>query len=222
MDNNTSILEIRKAKFIENPNYDNYKKLSTKIDRHIEIFDNKFFAEVTEKVLLKKDINGLLYISQLYVELKRNVEAEYILFCAYKIDHANNEILYYLFDILCRRKQLGLVSSIGDKLDKSKNELMYVKSLIKYFLLTRKENDLNNLFKDYFAKYKTDKEFVLFIFIAAIQNDNYYFTYMVFKTEFQQELFGSLSGPEERRIKSHFYKIIYNLLIEKIYDSKNC
>jgi hypothetical protein len=222
MDNNTSILEIRKAKFIENPNYDNYKKLSTKIDRNKEIFDNKFFAEVTEKVLLKKDIQGLLYISQLYVGLKRNVEAEYILFCAYKIDNANNEILHYLFDILCRRKQLGLVSSIGEKLDKSKNELMYVKSLIKYFILTRKKNDLDDLVKSYFERYKTDEEFVWFILIAAIQNDNYYYTYIVSKTNFQRELFGNLSGPEEKQIKNHFYKIINNLLIEKIYDIKNC
>jgi len=220
--NNISILEIRKKAFIENPNYDNYVKLIAKIDKHKEIFDNKFFAKATKKTLLEKNVKGLLYISRLYIELKRNVEAEYILFSAYKIDNANNKILFFLFDILCRRKQLGLASYIGEKLDETENELMYVKSLIKYFLLTRKENDLYDLVKCYFDKYKIDSEFVWFILIAALQNNNYYFTYMVSETSFQQEFFCDLSKPQENRIKNHFYKMIINLLIEKIHDNKNC
>lgn len=222
MSSGISILEIRKKLFIENQNYDNYLKLVAKIYKHKEIFDNKFFAEATKNALHKKDINGLLYISQLYIELERNIEAEFILSKTHEIDKNNNEITYYYFDILCRRKQLGLVQIIRDKLDKSKNELMYIKSLIKYFLLTNKIKELDELVMSSFEKYKTDREFVWFILIAAIQNNNYYYTYMVSRTLFQKELFCDLSKQYENRIKNHFYIIIINLLKDKIYDSKNC
>jgi hypothetical protein len=219
MNSDISIFEIRKAKFIENPNYDNFLKLDAKIDKHKEIFDNKFFAEATNNALNKKDIYGLLYISQLYIELKRNVEAEFVLSQAHKIDENNNDITHYYFDILCRRKQLGLISTIGNKLNKLKNELMYIKSLIKYFLLTNKTNELNELIRSSFEKYKTDKEFVWLILIAAIQSNNYYFTYMVSKTLFQKILFCNLTKQEENRIKNHLYIIIINLLKEKMNGS---
>ena len=219
---NTSILDIRKISFIEDPNQENSIKLIEKIDSHKEIFDNKFFAKATEKAILKNNVKGLLFISNLYVLLNRNIEAEYILRRAYEIDNTNNEILYYLFDILCRRKQFGLVSSISEKLDKSKDELMYVKSLIKYFLLCNKEKELNELLQHYFEKYNGDKELVRLIFIAAIQNNNHYFTYMVSKTKFRQDLFSGLSGPVKSRIKNHFYIMINNLLKEKIHDIKGC
>jgi len=42
MNSNMSILEIRKLKFIENPNNDNFQKLAEKADIHKEIFNNKF------------------------------------------------------------------------------------------------------------------------------------------------------------------------------------
>ena len=219
MKNMASILEIRKFNFIKNPNYENYVKLVTKIDKHKEIFDNKFFAEVTKNTLQKKDIKGLLYISQLYIELNRNIEAEFILSRAHKIDETNNEVLYYLFDILCRRKQLGLVSVIGKKLDESKDELMFAKSMIKYLLLTKKENELNNYVKSNFDKFKVDKEFVWLVFIAGIQNNNEHFTYLVSKTNYQRKLFNSLSKPIENRIKNHFLRMIVNLLRKKINDN---
>jgi hypothetical protein len=220
--NNISILEIRKAKFIENPNKENYLKLDEKIDRHKEIFDNKFFAEATKNALYKKDNYGLLYISRLYIELNRNVEAEFIMSRAHEIDESNNEITYYFFDILCRRKQLGTLSTIGDKLDKSKDELMYIKSLIKYFLLTNREKELDDLLASSFENYKTDREFVWFVLISAIQNNNYHFTYMVSKTMFKKEFFCSLTKQQENRLKNHFYTMIKNLLNEKIYATKNC
>ena len=222
MSNNTSILEISKIRFIENPSYDNYKKLLIKIDGHKEIFDNKFFAEALKKSLHNREVKGLLYISQLYIALNRNVEAEYILFCAYEIDKTNDEILYCLFDILCKRKQLGLVASIGEKIDKSKNELMYVKALIKFHLLTNRPKELDDTVKTYFKKYKNDIELVRLLFIAAIQNDNYQYTYMVSKTVYQQEFFSVLTGAMEHRIKHHFYLMIINLLRENNHDNKNC
>ena len=222
MNSSTSILEIRKANFIKNPNYDNYRKLVEKIDRHKEIFDNKFFAKVKKNALLKKDTNGLLYISQLYIVLNRNIEAEFILSCAYEIDKTNSEILYYYFDILCRRKQLGFISSVGDKLEKFSNKLMYDKCLIKYFLLTRKSDKLMELIKSTFEKHKTDNEFVRLVFISAIQNDNYNFTYMVSKTNFRQELFRGLSGSVEMLLKNHFSIMIINLLRKKVNGNQSC
>ena len=222
MNDKTSILDIRKMAFINNPNYDNFNKLLLKIDNHKEIFDNKFFSEATKNALVKKDIDGLLFISRLYIGLNRNVEAEFILSQLYNIDKSNINIIYSYFDILCRRKQLNLISSIGEKINKKENELLYTKCLIKYYLLTRKSNDLEKLIKSCFEMYKTDREFVWLVFISAIQNDNYQFTNMVSKTEYQNELFSDLSGPEERKIKIHFYLNILNILSEKINDNKNC
>jgi len=63
---NNSILEIRKEKFIENPNHDNYKKLAEKIDKNKEIFDNLFFTKAVNIFIRNKDSKGLLFISQLY------------------------------------------------------------------------------------------------------------------------------------------------------------
>lgn len=222
MHNNTSILEIRKLQFIEKPNYDNCEKLLTKIDTHKEIFDNKFFAEATKNASLKKDIKGLLFIAQLYIELNRNVEAEYILFRAYEIDNANDEIIYYLFDVLCRRKQLGLASYFIEKFDRAKNALLFTKSMIKYFLLTNRKEELNELITSCFEIFKNDKEFIFLVYISAIQNDNHQYTYMVSKTKFRQEIFYGLSGQNKHRIKNHFYRIILILLREKMHGSKNC
>jgi hypothetical protein len=221
MENNTSILDIRKSQFIEDPNYANYRKLLEKIDRHKEIFDNKFFAEATKKSLFKKNIKGLLYISQLYVVLNRNVEAEHILFNAHSIDQTDKEILDYLFDILCRRKQLGLVPVIGDKIDKTGDKLMYVKCLIKHFILTMRNKELEELIKSTFDEYKMDKDFVSLVFISSVQNDNYYFTYKVSKTIYKNDFFCNLSGQLEQRIKKHFYIMINNLLRERLHDNKN-
>ena len=153
--------------------------------------------------------------------LNRNIEAEYILFRAIDIDENDDEILYWLFDILCRRKQLGLLSSIGNKLDKTKNELLYIKSLIKYLIITNKINELEDLFIEYFEKYKTDKEFVCFILSTAIRENNYRLTYMVSKTIFKNELFHDLTEPQERRLKNHFYLLIVKLLRENNDDNKN-
>jgi hypothetical protein len=222
MNNKTSILDIRKLAFINDPNCENFYRLLQKIDNHKEIFDNKFFAEVTKKAFAKNDINALLLISKLYIELNRNIEAEFILSRAYNLDKTNIDATYSYFDILCRRKQLSLISSIGEKIDKTKNELLYVKSLIKYYLVINKPNELNDLVKLYFERYKTDKEFVRLIYFSAIQNDDYQLTYMVSKTKFQIELFSDLSEPLERRIKRHFHLMILNSLSEKINDNKNC
>jgi hypothetical protein len=221
MGNNTSILDIRKSLFIEDPNYNNYLKLVEKIDKHKEIFDNKFFAEAIKRALFKKNIKGLLYISQLYVGLNRNVEAEFILFRTHGIDQTDKEVLYYLFDILCRRKQLGLVLVIGNKFDKTKDKLMYDKCLIKYFILTKRQNELEKLINSTFDEYKSDKEFVRLAYISSIQYDNYYFTYKISKTIYKDDLFRDLSEPLERRIKKHFYIMINNLLREKLHDNKN-
>jgi len=222
MNNKTSILDIRKLAFINDPNCENFYRLLQKMDNHKEIFDNKFFAEATKKAFAKKDINGLLLISKLYIELNRNVEAEFVLLRAYSLDKINIDATYAYFDILCRRKQLSLIYSIGEKIDKTKNELLYVKSLIKYYLVISKPNELEDLVKSYFERYKTDREFVRLIYFSAIQNDNYQLTYMVSKTKFQIELFSDLSEPLERRIKRHFYLMILNSLSEKINDNKNC
>jgi hypothetical protein len=219
MSNNMSILDIRKSQFIEYPNYNNYQKLLEKIDRHKEIFDNKFFAEVTKKAFSKKDIHGLFYISQLYISLNRNIEAELILSKSYEIDKTNYETLYCYFDILCRRKQLGLLVSLRNKLDKTKNELMYVKCLIKYYLLTMKPDKLDDTIMFYYEKCITDYEFVHLIFIAALQNNNYYYTYMVSKTKFQYEIFNNLTEQGKRQINKHFYIIITDLLRNKISDN---
>jgi len=222
MNDKTSILDIRKMAFINNPNNDNFYSLLKKIDKHKEIFDNKFFAEATKNALIKKDTNGLLFISRLYIGLNRNVEAEFILSQVYNIDKSNIDVIYSYFDILCRRKQLSLLSSIIKNINKKENELLYTKCLLKYYILTRQSNDLDNLVKSCFEKYKKDREFVWLVYISAIQNDNYQFTNMVSKTEYQNELFSDLSGPEERKIKIHFYLNILNILSEKINDNKNC
>jgi len=222
MNDKTSILDIRKITFINDPNLDNFMKLISKIDNHKEIFDNKFFAEATKNALVKKDINGLLFISKLYIELNRNVEAEFILSQVYNIDKSNIDVIYSYFDILCRRKQLSLVSSIGETINKKENELLYTKCLIKYYLLTRRQNDLDSLVKSCFERYKTDREFVWLVYISAIQNDNYQFTYMISKTEYQNGLFSDLSSQLERKIKRHFYLMILNLLSEKMNENKNC
>ena len=218
---NNSILEIRKEKFIENPNHDNYKKLAEKIDKNKEIFDNLFFTKAVNIFIRNKDSKGLLFISQLYIKLKRNVEAEYILFGAHKIDETNEEILYYLFDILCRRKQLELVSIIGEKLNKMQNEVMYVKSLIKYCILTKKTFEFDDLLKTYFEKYKDDKEFISLVFIAANHNNSHYGTYLISKTKAQQEIFDSLTGHIKYRTKNHFIHMIIHILREMINETKN-
>jgi hypothetical protein len=215
MSNNMSILDIRKSQFIKDQNHNNYQKLLEKINRHKKIFDNKFFAEATKNVFSKKDIHGLFYISQLYIALNRNIEAEFIMSKSYEIDKANYETLYCYFDILCRRKQLGLIVSLGNKLDKTKNELMYAKCLIKYFLLTMKPDKLNETIMFYHEKYIADYEFVHLVFIAALQNNNYYYTYMVSKTKFQYEIFNNLTESGKRQIKKHFYIIITDLLRNK-------
>jgi hypothetical protein len=219
---NTSILEIRKLKFIEDQSYENYKKLLIKADRHKEIFDNKFFSSATKNAFSQRNLKGLLFISQLYIALSRNVEAEYILFSAYEIDNGNSEILYYLFDILCRRKQLGFTSYFLNKFDKLKNEPFFVKSSIKYFVLTNRKNDLSDIIELYFTKLSSDREFVALVLTAATLNNNYRFTYLISKTKYQQELFSDLSEQYEHRIKGHFYKIIINLLREKINGHKSC
>ena len=220
--NNSSILDIRKIKFIENPNQENFSKLAKKVYTHKEIFDNSFFAKATEKALFIKNVTGLLFISKLYIMLERNIEAEYILSRAYKIDDINNDILYYYFDILCRRKQFGLVSSIGEKLDRSKNDLMYIKSLIKYYILSNNEIELNDLLFHNFEKYKNDEDFVFLAFITAIQKNNYHLTYLVNKTKFRRELFSDLIGHMGGTVKNHFYILITNLLKEIINDGKDC
>ena len=207
--------------FINNPNYDNFYRLLTKIDSHKEIFDNKFFAEATKNAFIKKDINGLLFISRLYIGLNRNVEAEFILSQVYNLDEPNIDVIYSYFDILCRRKQLGLLSYIGEKINKTENGLLFTKCLIKYYLLTRKQNDLDNLIKSCFEKYKTDREFVRLVYISAIQNDDYQFTYMVSKTKYQIDYFSDLSSSIEYRIKRHFYLMLLNILSEKTNDNKN-
>lgn len=219
---NTSILEIRKLKFIENQNYENYEKLLIKVDRHREIFDNQFFSSATKNALSQKNLKGLLFISQLYIALGRNIEAEYILLSAYKIDNTNNEMLYYLFDILCRRKQLGLASYFLNKFDKLKNESFFVKSSIKYFLLTNRKKDLSDIIELYFNKLSSDREFLALVLAVAIQNNNYQFTHLISRTKYQQELFSGLSGQYEHRIKGHFYKMIVNLLREKINGHQGC
>jgi hypothetical protein len=94
--------------------------------------------------------------------------------------------------------------------------------LIKYYLLTRKSTELDNLVKLCFEKFKADREFVWLVYISAIQDDNYQFTYMVSKTEFQIGLFAGLTGPVEHRIKRHFYLMIVDFLNERINDNKNC
>jgi hypothetical protein len=218
---NISILEIRKLRFIENQNYENYKKLLTKADRNKEIFDNQFFSSATKSAFSQKNLKGLLFISQLYIALNRNVEAEYILLSAYEIDNTNNEILYHLFDILCRRKQLGLTSYFLDKIDALKDEPLFIKSSIKYFLLTNRKKDLSDIIELYFHKLSSDHEFVALVLIAAVQNDNSQLTYLVSKTKYQKELFSGLSGQYEYRIKRHFYKVIINLLREKINGHKS-
>jgi hypothetical protein len=154
--------------------------------------------------------------------LGRNIEAEYILLCAYNIDNTDDEIVYYLFDIFCRRKQLGFASHFLGQFDKSKNELLFTKSTIKYLLLTNKKSDLNDLIKSCFEKLKSDREFVYLVLIAAIQNDNSQLAYLISKTKYQHELFSGLSGQYEHRLKRHFYKIIINLLREKANGRKNC
>jgi hypothetical protein len=222
MSNKISILEIRKLNFIEEPNKYNLLKLVEKIDNHKDIFDNIFFAKATKNALCKNNIYGLLHIASLYMELNRNVEAEYLLSRAHKIDEKNNEITYWYFDILCRRKQLCMLSSIEKKIKEANNELMYIKSMIKYFILTNKEKELYELVKSLFEKYKTDREFISLVLTAAIQNNNYYLTHLVSKTQFQKELFGSLSKQGQIRIKNHFYAMIINLLNEKNYVIKNC
>jgi hypothetical protein len=219
---NTSILEIRKLKFIKNPDYENYNALLKKIDKYKEIFDNQFFSDASKNALSNKDTKGLLFISQLYVSLGRNIEAEYTLLCAYNINNTNDEILYYLFDVFCRRKQLGLASHFLGKFDKSKNELLFTKATIKYFLLINKKNDLNNLIVSCFEKLNPDREFVALTLIAAIQTNNYQLTHLVSKTKYQQEILFCLSGQDEHRIKRHFYRIIINLLKEKINGHKSC
>ena len=222
MNSNFSILEIRKNKFIENPNHDNFLKLISKIDNHKEIFDNKYFIKAIEIFKKKKEIKGLIFLSQLYIHLERNIEAEHLLFQIYNIDNTNDKTIYYLFDILCRRKQLGFISSFGERLNVINDELLYIKSLLKYFLLTNKQNEIDNIITDNFEKYKTDSEFVLLIYKSAIQNDNHYCTYLISKTKFQYDLFKSITKSEEHKIKSHFYLIIYNLLQEYKNDIKNC
>jgi hypothetical protein len=220
--NNISILEIRKLEFIKKPDYENYKTLSTKIYKHREIFDNRFFSDASKNALAEKDTKGLLFISQLYISLGRNIEAEYVLLCAYDIDNTDDEIVYYLFDIFCRRKQLGFASHFLRQFDKSKNELLFTKSTIKYFLLTKKEKDLNNLIVSCFEKLNSDREFVSLTLITAIQTNNYRLTYLVSKTKYRQKLFFGLSGQDEHRLKRHFYKIIINLLKEKVNGHKSC
>jgi hypothetical protein len=222
MMDNTSILEIRKLKFIENQSYENYEKLLTKVDRHKEIFDNHLFSDATKSAFSQRNLKGLLFISQLYIVLGRNVEAEYILLSAYEFDNTNNEILYYLFDILCRRKQIGLASYFLNKFDKLKNEPFFVKSSIKYFLLTNRKKDLCDIIELYFNKLSSDREFLALVLTAAVQNNNYQFTYLISRTKYQQELFSGLSGQYEQRIKGHFYKIIINLIKEIINGHKSC
>lgn len=218
---NNSILEIRKEKFIENPSQDNFIKLAEKIDSHKEIFDNHFFAKAISNFTTKKEGKGLLFISQLYIMLKRNAEAEYVLFCAHTIDGDNEEIIFYLFDILCRRKQLELVSTIGEKVNALTNEALYAKSLMKYCILTNKSIELDNTINTYFEKYKNDKEFVWFVFIAANHSNNHYYTYLVSKTKIQQEIFNNLSGHVEYRMKNHFVKMIVTILGEIKNDRKD-
>ena len=217
-----SILEIRKSNFIENSNYDNFCRLADKIENHKEIFDNVFFAKATEKAISIKDIKGLLYISQLYLMLERHIEAEYILRQAYKMDNTDNEIIYWFFDILCIRKQYGSVLSLIRIFNKSKDEEKYVKSMIKYYLLAKNEKELNKFVQYYFDKYKNDKEFVNLVFIAAVRNDNYYFTYLVSKTKYILDFLSTISGINKNIVKKHFYIMINNLLIGKIHGTKDC
>jgi len=213
-----SILQIRKYDFIENLSYKSYVRLINKIDEHKEIFDNKFFAEATNNAIKKKDIKGIIYIAYLYKELKRYVEAEYILFQGYEIDDNNSELIYYLFDILCIRKELGPVSFFYDKLYKLKDELMYVKSMIKYDILISNKNGVEDLIRPCFDKYKNDNEFIYLIYIAAIYLDNYKLTYMISKTSSGQELL----KQDTNKTKNHFYIMIMNILNKVIYDNKNC
>jgi len=210
--NNNSILEIRKTQFIENPNRDNFLKLSRKILPHKEIFDNKFFSKATSNAIKKNDFMGLYHISRLYIELNRNVEAEYLMIRAYEIDKSNNEMLYQLLDIMCRRKQLGLVMYLLEKFDKEKNELLYIKSMIKYFLLTSKKIELIELVLSCFDKFIADEEFIWLVFVSGIQNDIFYFSYKVSKTKYFIDFISFLTPQHETRLKNHLYIIIIKTL----------
>ena len=222
MSNSISILEIIKYNFIENLSHKYYVKLVKKIKGHKEIFDNNFFAAATKNALNKKDVKGILYIAHLYKELKRYVEAEYILFQGYEIDNNDSDLIYYLFDILCIRKELALVQFFLGQLDKLKNnELMFLKSVIKYDILINNKKGIEGLVKPCFDKYKADRELIWLIHIAAIYHDNYRLTYMISKTSVGEELITSLSKQEENQTKKHFYVMIVNILNEIIHDNKN-
>jgi len=217
MSDGLSILEITKYKFIENLDHKYYVKLVNKINGHKEIFDNKFFSRATKNALDQKKIKGLLYIADLYTKLKRYVEAEYVLFQGYEIDNTDSEIIFYLFDILCRRKELGLATHFLGELDKMKNELMFLKSMIKYDILINNKNGIEDLIKPYLDKYKTDSEFIWLIHIAALYHDNYRLTYMISKTDSGQELI----KQSDNHIKKHFYVMIINILNGIIHDNKD-
>ena len=208
----TSIINIRKKRFLKDFLYEDFKNLYRASRDHREYFDQNFFTEATNKAIIENNVEALLFISQLYLKMDMLIEAEYVIGKAYLIDKNNIRTIYQLVELFCRRYRFFHAKHYIDLLEKKENGILYTKSLIKFYLIGGTENELKELILDSFDSYKKDVEYIFLVYDSAISIKLPYLMKLAFTSIFSKKLYNSLNERGKKISKKYMIEILINIL----------
>jgi hypothetical protein len=216
-DNNMTINEIRKEKFIKNQTLEDFSKLYQYAQRCPEFFDDVFLMSSFSNALNAKNITGITYIAQLYIVLNRLIEADYLLNTAIKRYPDEQILLYFLSDISSRRHIFFSSNYFCEELKKKEGKILYAKAQIKFYLLQGYIDSIDSFIYQTFTKYCFDYEYCILVFEACKFTKNQNIAYDLFSCNNAELLYQDLNERNRKIAKS----ILLKKLIQSLKRIKN-
>lgn len=136
-----NVIELRIMKYLTEFGQNEYEKLLGVITKKKQYFNSDFFHKGISKALNDKNVKALIQLANMNSILNRFIEAEYILTKAYEIDDSNQDLIYYMIDIYCKRHAFFHALQFVEQLDPN-IDYKYLKSKIKIALISGNSENL--------------------------------------------------------------------------------